>query len=109
MLESIWRALFGLSIKDIPKEVVQQVYEKWDTPTSWSNDLWAVCAMCVYVKGRGLSCAQCPLSEHEWCTGRADESKLYCRNFYGVPVEDEDAWRTRKSEFLAWLKKEGSL
>ena len=67
-----------LSIRDVPVEVLYNVWKKWSNIQSWSNSVWHWCSMCTYMLQFSYEdrCDYCPLKCNGWCGDERAASRL---------------------------------
>lgn len=101
-----------IKMEDVPREVWDEVQEKWSSTlaTGWSPSMWCGCSLCAWMAtelgvGRmgDVDCELCPLYKDEWCRSLPEESKIHPEYYVDCEYPNE-LWEDRINEFLAFIK-----
>ena len=100
-------------MKDVPHEVWDEVYAKWQRALhiGWRHSLWTGCSVCAWMarelgvsRMRDVDCEACPLYEGEWCRSLPEDSKIHAE-YEGLRLlGDDDDWSERVRKFLEFIK-----
>ena len=95
-------------MEDVPKEVWDEVYAKWDDAlrNGWRHELWELCALCRWIidKEGYIECSKCPLGKDKWCIGSHHGSRLNLGYDGDGYSGNEQKWKERVAEFLKFIK-----
>jgi hypothetical protein len=100
VLPAVW-------MKEVPKEILDGVYEKWAEALKdgWNEEqLWNGCDLCEWLDLIHDGCNRCPLREDDWCNNGGQWSKLHITYSDDDSEDPELLWVDRVKAFLVFLK-----
>lgn len=96
--------------KDIPIDVLESVYKKWEAirKLDYRHDYWIKCRLCNYCENKMVfGCDVCPAVSKRWCyKGKSNYSRLHKDYHYSESyIRAQQSWKEEITKFLKFLRR----